>query len=218
MKIFILFSLMCIMFFDLNLAKCQESSKLNKAIENIQKTLGKDREYATWIIKIIDEFSTSLQVNIEDIANSQDEYYRKKERINFIIQRFFVSSSSSVEVSTLRLPSSIQSYDIYTYLNRLAKLNTRYNRIELIFDPDYLGIGTFERGKLNGTFEISITMWQIFHGWIDGRLSYEDATRKKFRLIFYVDENNHLKPNGIKVDEILVAETIDLKNYEPKIR
>lgn len=187
-----------------------------KAISNIKTVLNCDRDYAEWFIYKINNYAEKVQSDIEYIANSTDEYSIKITRITPIIRKWFKNENSIVEVSSLNHPDYCDQRTIQEYLYNLAKIKQRYNyiRVQLMFVPDYLGIGRFEKRIGENCYELSLTMWQIFTGWSKDGVKYEDATRKKFRLLFYVDDKNRLV--DIKAERILVAETIrknQLKEY-----
>ncbi|MFN3639032.1 MAG: hypothetical protein ACK4XY_11255, partial [Chloroherpetonaceae bacterium] len=83
-------------------------------------------------------------------------------------------------------------------------MKNRYTKVELTFQQDYLGMGQIYP---DGTdFELSISLWQIFRGWKDNMLAYQDATKKKFRLAFKkIGDGKY----DVKIKEALATETID---------
>lgn len=190
-----------------------QNHKYEKHIKHIMNTLNCERSYANWVISRIDNFSVKIQSNIEYIANSNDNYQTKINSIPNIISQNFVSNNSKIDVSS-KNRKSLTTYTIREYLFHLAKIKKRYGyaKVELIFIPDYLGMGKFYKISDN-TYELSITMWQVFKSWFrDSNIAYEDATRKKFRLIFYVNSRNEL--TNIKVDRVFVSETIDVNKIK----
>ncbi|MEM6684178.1 MAG: hypothetical protein AAF617_00170 [Bacteroidota bacterium] len=184
----------------------------DKAVQHVMSTLNCKRPYAEWVMSKIDEFSNQIQSDFEYIANSNDTYSKKIAYIPAMISRNFVSASALIGVSSTSR-SYISNYSINQYLYRLVKIKERYGytKVELLFSPDYLGIGQFYKTPDNN-YELSITMWQIFRSWYGDSPAYSDATRKKFRLIFYVDHKNRLKT--IKVDRVFVSETVNINKFK----
>ncbi|KPA14179.1 hypothetical protein MHK_005613 [Candidatus Magnetomorum sp. HK-1] len=195
---------------------CSESSSnqntlndFDSIIIHIQEKVGCDERYAILLYQIINYFAEGIQTDLTYIAQSTDDLEYKEKRIKNTISRYFQSPESNVQVSSLSR-SSIFDFSIHTYLHRLAKLRSRYRytKVELIFEPDYLGISRFEKVG-DSKYELSVSMWQKFVGYIGDSVVYSDATRKKFRLYFVLNE----KPT-VKIDEILVAETVNLDYYK----
>ena len=178
------------------------------SVNHIVNNWGCTRDYAEWVMSKIDEFALQIQSNFEYVTNSNDSYQVKINNIPSIINRSFVSNRSKIEVSskTRKYPTT---HYINNYLYRMAKIKKIYGyaRVELLFKPDYLGIGKFSKTSEN-SYELSLTMWQIFKSWYaDDQLAYYDHTRKNFRLIFFVDKDNRL--TNIKVDHVFVEQTLD---------
>jgi hypothetical protein len=210
-------NMIVISFFLLGIYSFGQDSKYEVSVNHIMSTLECNRSYAEWVISRINDFSMQIQSDIEYIANSNESYSKKINDIPYIISQNFVSDYSKVDVSSSH-SNSIKTYNIRQYLYRLSKVkkNNGYSKVELIFVPDYLGMGKFYKTS-NNTYELSITMWQIFRAWFgENHTAYEDATRKKFRLIFYVNSMNKL--TNIKVDRIFVSETIHLNTLKLKLR
>lgn len=192
-----------------------QPSKYEQSVQHIKSTLNCDIEYAEWVISTINLFAKKLQSDIEYIANSDDTYSQKVNYIPKVISNSFVNRSSKIDVSS-KTRKTISTYSIQQYLYRLSKLKKiyGYSKVELLYEPDYLGMGRFY-GKYKDNsgdyYELSIAMWQVFRAWFgDNRmLAYGDVTKKKFRLRFYVDSENRLK--HIKVNRVFVSETIDIE-------
>ena len=194
---------------------CQDDEGYNAIINHIKSRIGCSYENAETILHVINFFSESIQAEFTDLASSSDPISEKESRIKYVIAKYFESANSMVQVSSItkkkRGIKYIFSYPIRTYLYRLAQLNKyKYTRVELLYEPDYLGIGTFEKLGDN-RYELSVSMWQLFRAWIDETLVYEDATRKKFRLCFILDEDTNTAI--VSISEILVSETVDIKKF-----
>lgn len=187
-----------------------QDEKDPKSVNHIMSKWGCKKSYAEWVMTKIDEFAVQVQSNFEYVTNSSDDYQTKIDNIPEIIDMSFVSKNSKIEVSSKHkvLPST---YKIKDYLFRMAKIKKiyGYSKVELLFKPDYLGIGKFSKTSDN-SYELSLTMWQIFKSWgKDDQLAYYDQTRKNFRLIFFVDNENRL--TEIKIDHVFVEETLNKK-------
>jgi ubiquitin len=181
------------------------SSDYERTIESIQKQIGIDYSSAEKLFLGINYFAEGIQTNLTYLASSKDSFSEKDNIIKLTINDYFVSPKSQIQVSSLSHPD-IYSYDIQAYLHDLSRLsNNSYTKVELIFRPDYLGIGRIEKLR-SGKYEISVSMKQMFRGWNEGKIAYQDETRKKFRLVFDFKGGSA----SIKINEILVAETIQL--------
>jgi len=185
-------------------------NSFDAVINHIQERVGLSEESAIVLYQHINMFAEGIQTAITYIAQSSDDYDTKEKKIRYTISKYFDSPESTVQVSSLSR-STIFDYSIHTYLYRLARLRSRYHytKVELIFEPDYLGISSFKKiGE--SKYELSVSMWQEFIGYIGDSIAYSDATRKKFLLYFEFDERRRFT---IKIGQILVAETINLDYY-----
>jgi|SaaInl8_200m_RNA_FD_contig_81_665631_length_4491_multi_4_in_0_out_0_4 hypothetical protein len=168
----------------------------------------------------INYLADGIQEKLVYVASSTDSTSSKEEMIDEIIQEYFTSENSTIQVSSLRRTSiydyTITDYTIDDYLHRLANLKDElgYAKVDLMFEPSYLGIGAVEKTD-DFSYEISISMWQSFVGWIEDSIGYDDATRKKFRLSFDLKDN---KISNIRIDEIAVAETIELERFKRRLK
>lgn len=194
----------------------QENIRYHQSLLHIKNTLSVDEDYAKWMISKIDEFSVGLQSSIEYIANSNDTYSDKNQYISYTINKYFEGNLSKIEISS-NTTHEVVSRTVNNYLYRLAKIKEiyGYDKVELIFRPDYLGMGTFYKVD-NNTYELTITMIQVFKAWYGDDYAYTDIARKKFRLNFHVDDKNCL--TNIKVNHVLVAETYNLDEYNKKYK
>jgi len=190
-----------------------QDAEYGTIIDTIQRNVGCDREAAEALLAVINYFAEGIQTEFSYLASSKDDIYIKEIRIKKTIQKYFESERSIVQVSNVhRKP--IYDYEIRTYLDRLARLALyKYTRVELLFDPDYLGIGQFLQTGPN-SYELSVSMWQIFRAWMGNELAYADATKKKFRLNFVI-EGDRVQ---VKISEILVSETTSLEKYKGKFK
>jgi len=197
-----------------NNSNSEEVSDYDSILNKIQTSIDCDRETAEAFLGLIENFAVKIQAEFTYLASSPDELAIKQKSIKSTIKKYFESENSLVSVSNVnRKP--IYDYEVKVYLYRLATLiHYKYTKVELLFDPDYLGISKFERiGPTS--FELSVSMWQLFRGWVGYELVYEDATRKKFRLRVHILSSGKVE---LKISEILVAETIPYERYKSKFK
>lgn len=187
------------------------SDSYTEVLRHVQNRMGCDIQTAKAVILIINNFSENLQGHISDIA-STNYAFDKRTLSNRIIKDYFTGPLAKVQVSHLNSPH-VNEYTISVYLSRLANLSHRkgYSKVELVFLPDYLGIGTLEKITPRH-FELSVSMWQVFRGYFGDGVGYEDWTRKKFRLNIYIHDD-HI---SVKTGQILVAETLDEDSFHRK--
>ena len=215
LRIIIFSCFLCIASSYANLAKVDNSIKsdFDIVIEHIQSSVGCSRNSAESIFLLINYFAEGIQESFVYLATSKDELSVKNEKVKYTINKYFESRYSLVQVG-VRNYSSIFEFAVHTYLRNLCRKNRyKYTKVELEFNPDYLGIGSFEKTGEN-TYELSISMWMIFRGIIGDEVKYEDATRKKFRLNFFIQGDKV----QLTINEIIVAEIIDLNYYKRIIK
>lgn len=202
--------------FYVAMTHAQVLTRYEESLIHVQNTLNTDERSAKLIMNTIDEFCSGLQANIEYVANADIPYSNKSKYINFIVDEYFESNLSRIDISS-NTRNTIITRPITEYLYRLSRIKDvyGYEKVELLFETDFLGMGTFQKVD-DDVYEIAVTMIQIFKAWYGDGRQYTDATRKKFRLNFYVDSENNL--TKIRVNHILVAETYDLNQYNNKFK
>jgi hypothetical protein len=198
----------------ISLSYGQDTSGYSASIRNLQESFDCNYDTAVAYFNIIENFVEKVQTDFEDLASSDEDFSVKLKRVKPIITKYFENEYSNVQVSNLR-NGRIQLFDypVRQYLVRLASKGKMFSRVELLFWPDYLGMGRLY--KVGENYEISVSMWQIFRGWIENRITYEDATKKKFRLVLIPLGNGRLQ---LTIGEIMVTETIDLLKFKSKIQ
>jgi len=180
-----------------------------KIIKQIQNTLNCESSTAKKIFNIINMFADDIQSIISLIASSSNSNKFNERYIKEVVQQYFESEKSIVQVSS-RSRENITTYFIKEYFYHLKNLKQKYGytKVELTFDPEYLGMSKFEKVGRN-KYELSVCMWQLFSGYVDDFEIYNDATRKKFRFMFRKIDNTLT----VSIDQICVAETISKKRY-----
>lgn len=186
------------------------------AIAHLQNGIKCSREEAERLYRAINYFADGVTSDLTYIASSQDDFATKQKAINRAIRDYFESPNSIIQVSSIsKNPDNPEIYDftIRRYLYRLANMKNRYTKVELTFQQDYLGMGQIYPD--GNDFELSISLWQIFRGWKDNALAYQDATKKKFRLAFKkIGDDKY----DVKIKEALATETIDLNKFYQKFK
>ncbi len=195
-------------------AESQAQVGFDRVVEHIQEKMGRDRDDAEAILLIIYSFVQDLQFQFTYIASSSDSYEAKIPVVKETIGRYFLSPHANIQVSS-RTRGTVSDYSVSVYLDNLARLRSHrgYTKVELAFDPDYVGIGAIERTS-QAEYQLSVNLWQTFKGWRDNRVWYSDATQKKFRLIIESTRDSI----DIKIKEIKVSETVDLELYRSAIK
>jgi len=193
------------------------NSSERSVIYHIMTRLHCEKEDAVKFISIVESFINEIQDNITTIAsNNNIENNDKQYLINYTINRYFLSTSSQVQVSSI-YRNIIRSYRIDTYLNRLSNLSkTKYTRVQLLFAPNYLALGNIESytdNELGQAYEFNVKMWQIFRAYFGDSIAYEDATLKSYSLVFYKKTDRW----DLKVKNIAAKETVTLDELEQRI-
>ena len=182
----------------------------NQSIASIQESFNCPKRQAKALYVKLEQFIEGIQGEIEYCANAEETESVKQRKVSRIIDRYFESSESMVQLSSLS-HEELYEYCILVYLRRLINLKKRYGytKVKLLFKPDYLGIGKFYKISEN-EHELEVSMWQLFVGYFGEREAYRDLTKKKFRLSFYTHEERV----DVKINEILVAETLPVREYQ----
>lgn len=187
------------------------SSSMSKSVLYLQNSFHCEYSTAKKLQHKIQCFVDGLQINISYLASSEDSYRIKRKRKNRFVDKYFESKNSTVQVSS-KHRRRLREYEVSRYLDRLIRLKKiyGYTKVELIFVPEYLGIGKFHRIS-DHVYEVAISMKQIFMGYYGERVVYSDITRKKFRLNFHLGSSSNDEV-VIKTNEIYVNET---EEYDP---
>lgn len=182
-------------------------------LADIASTTHTDQETAVQVINAIVAFMHDLQSRFSYIASSTDAVTTKDNVARNTIQSCFVSDRSEIQVGSA-YTRRIRTQPVNVYLYRLGRLRQLYGYtdVELYFRPKYLGIGrVYAIDGRPGTYEVSVSVVQIFKAWKYEQPVYTDATTKKFRVRFELTSDDIL----VTVDEVLVTETLanpDLKS------
>ncbi len=105
--------------------------------------------------------------------NDEDKIYAVAAAV-----KLFVSDSAKVEVSTLGQAKK-QQYPIKNYLKRLRLLP--YDKVDLVWIKAEM-VSRFRKGD-DGRYYGTITAQQLFRGFIDNKIQYQDVTEKNIEVV-----------------------------------
>lgn len=111
------------------------------------------------------------------ISNKNESEDDKQYAINAAL-KLFVSDSSRVEVSSLHREKKKQFY-IKEYLERLRYLP--YDKVELVWIKAQM-VSRFRKGE-DGKYYGIITAQQLFRGFLENEIAYQDVTEKNIEIV-----------------------------------
>ena len=112
------------------------------------------------------------------ISDKRTSPFEANKAIDQAVQ-LFVSDTSVVEVSS-KNSQKIRRYGIRSYLQHLKLL--KYDKVEVTWvEVNY--VGDIRKGP-DGNYYGYVTFVQIFRGFIDGEVKYEDMTEKRVEVMF----------------------------------
>lgn len=118
----------------------------------------------------------------------------------------FLDEERTVEVSSVK-SNSVRSYDIKKYLFRINAIP--YTQVKI----DWYDIAYIRdlRAGPDNTYYGTITVFQKFQGFVDGKLVYEDETQKNIDVIIKTVEkvmaNRTVETREVLLGDIKVVET-----------
>lgn len=195
-------SISIVFFFALVCNGYSGEAAIENIIRSIQRNTGLDREKSMRLFADVNLFSESITTDISGFLLHEGNRDSKGKKIDKIIENYFVSESSTVQVSK-HDSQYIKSYKARTYLNRILDLKNTYSRVQLIFVPNHFDFSRVETLR-NGKYEMSVSVLQLFRGFLENKIVYSDVTRKKFRISIVQKNSNKFE---IKASEISVSET-----------
>jgi hypothetical protein len=184
-----------------------------RIVSDIALTTGTDEQTATQILNAIISFMEDLQSKISYIASSSDDLSTKDRIALETVRCCFVSLNSEIQVASVAT-KRIRSVSAGVYFHRLARLKAvnGYAKVELFFRPDYLAMGRVYRVSDNPeTFEIAVSVAQVFKASRFDVYTYADSSTKKFRVRFALGQDTIT----VAVDEILISDTFPIPAHVP---
>lgn len=141
------------------------------------------------------------------ISNKNETEEDKLYAINAAL-KLFINDSSRVEVSSLNRKSK-QQYYIEEYLKRLRFLP--YDKVELVWIKAQM-VSRFRKGE-DGKYYGIITAQQLFRGFLENEIAYQDVTEKNIEIVMdkYIvfDEGVKKQKWDVFLSDISVQQTRD---------
>ncbi len=157
--------------------------------------------------------TTELSNYITLITNKNTSRADKNKGVDMAC-KLFVNENASVEVSNSNT-KKITKTNIRTYLTNLTYLYGHFDKVVIQY-VDITYVPEFRRGA-DGNFYSVVTFVQKFEGFIDGKLSYGDLTKKDITVVLKnytkVEADGVLKNKwDVYLSDIGVKETVKMVN------
>lgn len=140
------------------------------------------------------------------IISNKDEVEEDKLMAVAHATKLFMSDSSKIQVSSLNQADKRQ-YTVPVYLDRLRMLP--YDKVELIWVKAQM-VGKFRKG-MDGRYYGMIAAQQLFRGYLDNKIEYQDVTEKDIEVVLdqYVvfDEGQQKKKWDVLLSSVNVKQT-----------
>ena len=114
--------------------------------------------------------------------------------------QLFINEDAAVQVSSVTR-DEIKSYKIRQYLLRLKSLN--YDRVEVEW-TNVQYVDKLKKG-LDGNYYGTVTLEQVFRGFMDGKVVYEDVTKKTATVVLKAYEKN-AEGNTTEMWDVLLSD------------
>jgi hypothetical protein len=159
-------------------ASYKEGEKINITNSNIKKdklTLS-DEDLKQFQIKAQQKVN-SLGEYISIIADKSTSLIEGNKAID-LAEGLFLDKTSRIEVSNLNIENNVK-YEVRKYLNRLRAL--KYDEVVVTWiEVSY--VSNLEKGP-DGNYHGVVTFQQIFEGYSDGIVTYQDVTQKNVEVV-----------------------------------
>ena len=140
------------------------------------------------------------------IVSNKDEVEEDKLMAVAHAVKLFMSDSSKIQVSSLN-QSENQQYTVPVYLDRLRMLP--YDKVELLWVKAQM-VSKFRKG-MDGRYYGMIAAQQLFRGYLDNEIVYQDVTEKDIEVVLdqYVvfDEGQQQKKWDVLLSSVNVKQT-----------
>ncbi len=140
------------------------------------------------------------------IVSNKDEVEEDKLMAVSHAVMLFMSDSSKIQVSSLNQSESKQ-YTVPVYLDRLRMLP--YDKVELLWVKAMM-VSKFRKG-MDGRYYGMIAAQQLFRGYLDNKIVYQDVTEKDIEVVLdqYVvfDEGKQQKKWDVLLSSVNVKQT-----------
>ncbi|MFT3701383.1 MAG: hypothetical protein QM802_03395 [Agriterribacter sp.] len=114
--------------------------------------------------------------------------------------KLFINEDAAVQVSSIT-KDEIKSYKIRQYLLRLKSLN--YDRVEVEW-TNVQYVDKLKKGP-DGNYYGTVTLEQVFRGFIDGKVVYEDVTKKSATVVLKAYEKN-MEGNTTEMWDVMLSD------------
>jgi hypothetical protein len=142
-------------------------------------------EYSDRAIMKVKRFTDYIKI----LASKSVTYDEANKAINGAVE-LFISENIRIKVSNINYPQ-VKQYKIREYLNRVKQL--KYDQVDVEYsNVQYVGK---LRKAGNGLYYGIVSFEQVFRGYKDGQLVYEDRTIKNQTIVIRVREDSR---DGIK--------------------
>ena len=112
------------------------------------------------------------------ITNKTTDMMDKKDAIDLAVQ-LFINEEAKVEVSSVTNSNEKRQYPIRKYLDRIRLL--QYDKVEVKW-RNISYVSKLRKG-VDGNYYGVITVQQVFRGYKDGMIVYQDVTQKDLEVI-----------------------------------
>lgn len=162
--------------------------------EEVAGNLSKDA-FEKKSLQKINQFNTYLKILCDKSATYEE--------INKTIDQavsLFVDENAMIETSSISR-NDVKRYKIRTYLTRLKLV--QYDKIEIEW-TNVQYVSDVKRGP-DGNFYGVVSFEQVFRGYRDGKLVYQDITRKNATVVLKIYEKN-MEGNITNVWDVLLSD------------
>jgi hypothetical protein len=136
----------------------------------------KFEEYSDRAVMKVNRFTEYIKL----LSSQSTDFQESNKAINGAIE-LFLSEAARVEVSSINRPEK-KKYRIREYLNRVKLI--KYDKVEVEYS-NVQYVGKLRKGA-NGLYYGVVSFEQVFRGYQDGRLVYEDRTVKNQTIVVKV--------------------------------
>lgn len=136
----------------------------------------KFEEYSDRAVMKVNRFTEYIKL----LSSQSVDFQESNKAINGAVE-LFLSENAKVEVSSINRPEK-KKYKIREYLNRVKLI--KYDKVEVEYS-NVQYVGKLRKGA-NGLYYGVVSFEQVFRGYQDGRVIYEDRTIKNQTIVVKV--------------------------------
>lgn len=177
-----------------NIKTIKPDSSRPLTFEEVAGDLSKDAFEKRSLQKI-----NQLNVYLKILCNKSATYDEINKTIDQAVS-LFVDENAMIETSSISR-NDVKRYKIRTYLTRLKLV--QYDKIEIEW-TNVQYVSDVKRGP-DGNFYGVVSFEQVFRGYRDGKLVYQDITRKNATVVLKVYEKNY-EGNVTNIWDVLLSD------------